>query len=111
MFHSRTQGVADFYVVKLHAPRSGCNLRWSNSSSVKRVLMTECFLGPGAYLMGGSKGSGLFVLDRQCVQRGRPLGDEGWVESIVRRLGLESTMRPGGRQRVRSVPEEEIKEA
>jgi hypothetical protein len=43
--------------------------------------------------------------------RGRPLGDEGWVESIVRRLGLESTMRPRGRQRVRPVPEEQNKEA
>ena len=51
------------------------------------------------------------VAVRQCVPRGRPLGDEGWVESIVRRLGLESTMRPRGRQRVRPVPEEQIKEA
>ena len=25
---------------------------------------------------------------RKCVQRGRPLGDETWVESIARRLGL-----------------------
>ncbi|MBM4089015.1 MAG: hypothetical protein FJ276_06210 [Planctomycetes bacterium] len=52
-----------------------------------------------------------FVAVRQCVQRGRPLGDEKCVESIVRRLGLESTMRPRGRQRVRPVPEEQNKEA
>ena len=38
---------------------------------------------------------------RLSAQRGRPLGDEGWVESIARRLNLESTMRPRGRQRVR----------
>ncbi|TVS08783.1 MAG: hypothetical protein EA424_28155, partial [Planctomycetaceae bacterium] len=51
------------------------------------------------------------VAVRQCVPRGRPFGDEGWVESIVHRLGLESTMRPRGRQRVRPVPEQQIKEA
>lgn len=38
---------------------------------------------------------------RLCAQRGRPMGDEGWVESISRRLNLESTMRPRGRPRVR----------
>lgn len=48
---------------------------------------------------------------RQCVQRGRPFGEEGWVKSIVRRLGLESTMRPRGRQRARPVPEDHNKEA
>ena len=51
------------------------------------------------------------VAVRQCVQRSRPLGDERWVKSIVRRLGLESTMRPRGRQRARRVPEEQNKEA
>lgn len=34
---------------------------------------------------------------RKCAQRGQPLGDENWVESIARRLNLESTMRPRGR--------------
>ena len=34
---------------------------------------------------------------RRSVQRGRPWGDEGWVETIARRLNLESTMRPRGR--------------
>jgi putative transposase len=38
---------------------------------------------------------------RLCAQRGRPLGDEGSVKSIARRLNLESTMRPRGRPRVR----------
>ncbi|MEM6365854.1 MAG: transposase [Planctomycetota bacterium] len=36
---------------------------------------------------------------RLCVQKGAPLGDEGWVESIARRLNLESTLRPRGRPR------------
>ena len=38
---------------------------------------------------------------RLSAQRGRPLGDDGWVESIARSLNLESTMRPRGRQRGR----------
>ena len=44
---------------------------------------------------------------QRCAQRGQPHGDEGWVESIARRLNLESTMRPRGRPRVRSEPREE----
>lgn len=36
---------------------------------------------------------------RRCAHRGAPLGDEGWVETIARRLDLESTMRPRGRPR------------
>jgi putative transposase len=47
---------------------------------------------------------------RLCAQRGRPLGDDGWVESIARRLNLENTMRPRGRPRVR-FPQEQNKEA
>ena len=47
---------------------------------------------------------------RNCAQRGAPLGDEGWVESIARRLDLESTMRPRGRPRVRPLPKNGIKE-
>ena len=48
---------------------------------------------------------------RLSAQRGRPLGDEGWVESIARRLNLESTMRPRGRPRVRFPEENGNKEA
>ncbi len=48
---------------------------------------------------------------RLSAQRGRPLGDEGWVEAIARRLNLESTMRPRGSQRIRSLPEDTTKEA
>jgi putative transposase len=34
---------------------------------------------------------------RRSVQRGRPFGDGSWSEQAVRRLGLESTLRPPGR--------------
>ena len=48
---------------------------------------------------------------RRCAQRGTPLGDEGWVESMARRLNLESTMRPRGRPRVRHPKKQPNKEA
>ncbi len=34
---------------------------------------------------------------RRCVNRGQPHGPESWVEQCVRKLGLESTLRPRGR--------------
>ena len=36
---------------------------------------------------------------RQCVQRGSPFGKEAWVQRTIRRLSLESTLRPRGRPR------------
>jgi len=46
---------------------------------------------------------------RISAQRGRPLGDDKWVKSTVKKFGLESTVRPRGRQRIR--PQTRIKEA
>ena len=37
---------------------------------------------------------------RLSAERGRPLGDKSWVASTARRLHLESTIRPRGRQRL-----------
>lgn len=34
---------------------------------------------------------------RHCVTRGCPFGESAWCERMVRRLGLESTLRPQGR--------------
>jgi len=48
---------------------------------------------------------------RLPAQRGKPLGDEGWVESIAKRLHLESTIRPRSRPRVRFPQEETNKDA
>ena len=45
----------------------------------------------------------------RCVQRGQPLGDEEWVESITP-TQLESTMRSRGRPRIQP-SEDQIKEA
>ncbi len=48
---------------------------------------------------------------RACARRGRPWGDESWVESIANRLNLESTMRPRGRQKLLQTAEIDGKEA
>ncbi len=37
---------------------------------------------------------------RLSAQRGRPLGDPDWGDSIASRLNLESTIRPRGRQQI-----------
>ncbi len=47
---------------------------------------------------------------RKCVQRGRPLGDETWVESIAKRLSLETTIRPRGRPKKHTTLEDTEKE-
>jgi putative transposase len=36
---------------------------------------------------------------RRSVRRGSPFGDDSWIDETVRRLGLESTLRPQGRPR------------
>ncbi len=36
---------------------------------------------------------------RRSLERGVPLGDESWTQRVVRRLNLESTVRPRGRSR------------
>ncbi len=36
---------------------------------------------------------------RRSLERGVPLGDESWTQRVVRRLNLESTVRPRGRPR------------
>jgi putative transposase len=38
---------------------------------------------------------------RGCILRGRPFGDDSWVEQAARRLKLESTLRSVGRPRTR----------
>ncbi len=36
---------------------------------------------------------------RRCVARGQPYGSERWVQRMIRRLDLETTVRPRGRPR------------
>ena len=39
------------------------------------------------------------TLLRQNVARSRPLGDDNWVQTVAKRLGLAFTLRPRGRPR------------
>ena len=39
---------------------------------------------------------------RRSVRRGNPFGDEQWSQQMVKRLSLESTVRPHGRPRIRN---------
>ena len=43
---------------------------------------------------------------RRSVQRGCPFGEASWSEQMVRRLGLEMTLRPRGRPRK---PQDELR--
>jgi putative transposase len=38
-----------------------------------------------------------------CVRRGRPYGDDRWQSRTAVKLGLESTLRPRGRQRIHPI--------
>jgi putative transposase len=38
-----------------------------------------------------------------CVERRRPYGDERWERRTAKRLELESTLRPRGRQRIHPI--------
>ncbi|MCP4464477.1 MAG: hypothetical protein GY819_16910 [Planctomycetaceae bacterium] len=40
-----------------------------------------------------------------------PLGDKRWVKSTVKKFNWESTIRPGGPQRIHPLPKSQIKAA
>ena len=48
---------------------------------------------------------------RLSAKRGRPFGNQQWVQSTVKRFKLQSTIRPRGRQRIHPIPKQQIKEA
>jgi putative transposase len=37
---------------------------------------------------------------RKCIRRGSPLGDPVWTDETIRKLGLQSTIRPRGRPKL-----------
>ena len=50
-------------------------------------------------MVNGAQPEAELAAVRLCVQRGRPYGSDLWVARTVKRLGLESTVRPRGRPR------------
>ncbi len=59
------------------------------------------FLAPEAGSKGATNRSALSSV-RDSAKSGCPFGDLEWVESTVKRLGLQSTVGPRGRPRVRN---------
>jgi len=74
--------------------------RWLRGSAEDKELLAAWPLArkPGwvEYVNARQTEAELQVV-RRSVQRGSPLGDSAWSERMVRRLGLESTLRPRGR--------------
>ena len=46
---------------------------------------------------------------RLCGKRGQPYGDDAWRTKAVRQMGLEHTLRPRGRPRIRPAPDVKAK--
>jgi putative transposase len=78
----------------------GSLARWRRGSSEDRALLAAWPLSRKAnwvdYVNEPHTEAELAAV-RRCVQRGCPFGDEPWSGRAVRRLGLESTVRPQGR--------------
>ena len=80
--------------------RWGSLFRWLRNSAEDRELLASWPLprksGWTEYVNAPQTEAELQAV-RHSVQRGSPLGDELWSDKAVRRLGLESTLRPQGR--------------
>ena len=74
--------------------------RWKQGTAKEKSLLSPWPLPrrPGwAEHVNVSQTEGELLSLRRCVNRGCPFGDSTWCDRIVRRLGLESTLRPQGR--------------
>jgi len=83
--------------------RWGSLWRWLHGSAVDKRLLaawpTPRKPGWVDYVNAPQTEAELIAV-RHSVQRGCPLGEESWSEKAVRRLGLESTLRPQGRPKL-----------
>jgi putative transposase len=87
-------------VRRAEAGQRGSLHRWKHGSAEAKALLTAWPLPrwPGwvAHVNGPQTAAELAAA-RRSVQRGNPFGAPSWCEEMVRRLGLESTLRPPGR--------------
>ncbi len=76
--------------------------RWKHGSAKEKCLLAAWPLArrPGwiEHVNAPQSPAELTAL-RRSVQRGSPFGEVSWRDRIVRRLGLETTLRPRGRPR------------
>jgi putative transposase len=80
--------------------RWGSLHRWKQGSAKAKSLLAAWPLPrwPGwVELVNAEQTEAELAAVRRSVQRGNPLGDPSWSDEMVRRLGLESTLRPQGR--------------
>ena len=80
--------------------RCGSLYRWKYGTSKERGLLSSWPLPRLANWVehvNNPLTEGELDAIRRSIRRGRPLGDSQWTETIARRLGLESTLRPRGR--------------
>jgi putative transposase len=61
-----------------------------------------------AALVNEAQSEGELQALRRSVKRGKPYGEEGWVESTAKRLGLSQALRPLGRPRKRAADPDEV---
>jgi putative transposase len=80
-----------------------CSLwqRLHGTASAQTVLREWPVPCPSSWLEEVNAAQTLGELEalRRCVRRGQPFGEDTWVETTVKRLRLERTMRPQGRPR------------
>ena len=80
--------------------RWGSLPRWKSGTAQEKAVLAAWPLPrwPGwvAHVNGPQTEAELAAV-RRSVQRGSPLGEASWSAETVRRLGLESTLRPQGR--------------
>ena len=77
--------------------RWGSLYRWVQSSEpLPRLLSPWPLAGPANWILRVNEPLDDKKLDgiRWSIRRGSPFGQSNWVESIARRLDLESTLRP-----------------
>ncbi len=80
--------------------RFGSLYRWLRGNAEDRQLLSAWPLprkSGWADLVNAPQTAAELSALRRSLKRGNPLGDDSWSERTVRRLGLESTLRPHGR--------------
>jgi putative transposase len=80
--------------------RSGSLHRWKHGPAKAKALLAAWPLArwPGwVEHVNAAQTEAELAAVRRSVQRGNPFGDPSWSDEMVRRLGLESTLRPQGR--------------
>ena len=86
--------------------RWGSLYRWKRGTAKEKLLLSSWPLPrrPGwvDHVNAPQTDAELAAL-RRCVNRGCPFGEDTWCDRAVRRLGLQSTLRPPGRPKKKTI--------